>query len=453
MVYFANFEDQGIDTSPLGTGWLDRDRATIEGRSANELEVTNGLIKAWGAFRNGNMGGGWPEMAAILEATESEQWRWPSVVDECTAVGGACYLFSDGAVGGFPRTYVDDLLGEPIPAGSTVFPMAFNVYSPDPTKPTELKGRVASEEALHYPGNPAVTLRFAADPGDDASCAADVQGHCVVFLQTATNAFEEDGLELEVDVGARYPKRPGQTCVAGFAERTLPWLVPGFEEGTETVAGFPKQKWCVDLRLPNFKNPIDDILPEIQVENRSLARGNPIPNGDVIRRHVRLLDGAMIDQSRIFLLFRETYPSFLGGESLKAYGYMILERRPVDIDRADDNGNSVPDAYEGALAPGANELVDLAPSTELTCSAEVLADLNLNRLTTNSAPIAVARLINGGTGTRLPLPTGTVAGCSNGTQEEVHYLCEETGLFNGGADNVSCWGSGGFNNHDGCSSA
>lgn len=451
MVYFANFEDEGIESTGGRRGWLERARSDIDGSGAGDIEVTNGLIKRWGAFRNGNLGGGWPELAAVLAATESEQWRWPTVVEDCFVVGGACYLFSDGSVGALPRPYVTNVNAQPIPTGASEFPMAFNLYTPDPSVPTVLEGRVVSEAALHYPGSPKVRLRFAADPTSDASCDPNVTGHCVVFLQTATSPTEPDGLTLDLDVGGRYLKPPGRGCAPGFAERRIPWLVPGFERGTSIHNGSPKQTWCVDYRLPDYSAPIDGIPEATRVENRSLARGNPIPDGQVIRRTVRLLDGAMIDDTRIFLLFRESYPSFLGGEDLAAYGYMVLERRPAEIDREDEDGDGVPDAYEGATPPPT--LPGGAATTSAQCSATILAELGVTAITPANLDAVISDLIDGGSGVRLEYPSGSATGCGATAAEEVHYFCEETGLFDAGPENLSCWGRGGHANDDSCSLA
>ena len=445
MVYFANFEDEGIDSTDTRTGWLDRDRANIDGISSTDIEVTNGLIKRWGAFRGGVRS--WDEMNAVLAATETEQWRWPSVVEDCTIDGGACYLFSDGALGSRPRPYVSDLARLPIPSGSSVFPMAFNLYNDDSDPAEILTGRVVSETALHYPGNPLVKLRFEADPSDEANCDPGVRNHCVVYLRT-TNDPTTDGLSLNVNVGARFI-RPADGCPDGFTAVQLPWLVPGFERDTNVSNGFLKKTWCVDFRLPAYDSEdIDNISPEDRVENRSLARGNPIPDGQIIRRNVRLLDGAMIDQSRIFLFFRETYPSFLGGEDLKAYGYMLLERRPVDLNREDEDGDGVPEDYEGVEADA--DVVGADVTTGAVCSADILAEVGYpNGITEANVATAVARMVNGGTGTPLSFPAAAANNtCTGG--DEVHYLCEETGLFNGGSDNVSCWGRGGHRNDDGC---
>ncbi|MEQ8981990.1 MAG: hypothetical protein RL846_28845, partial [Deltaproteobacteria bacterium] len=350
----------------------------------------------------------------------------------------------------FPRPYVTNLEASPIPTGSAVFPMAINVYAPDASAPEQLVGRVVSETALHYPGNPQVELTFEADPTDIAHCDPSITGHCVTFLQTSTGPGEPDGLTLDLAVGGRYPKSDAVSCGAGFVETRVPWLVPGFVRGTEIVGGFHERAWCVDMRLPGYETPIDRILPEVQVANRSLARGNPIPNGQVVQRRVQLLDGAMIDQSRIFILFRETFPSFLGGDDLTAYGYLMLERRPVDLDRADDNGNQIPDDYEGTVQPTA--IAGIAGANAVQCSAELLAQLGVAQVTANNAASVAANLITGGTPDPAEAwthPAGNAASCTGGGTE-IHYLCEETGLFNGGADNVACWGAGGHPNDDTC---
>ena len=377
MVYFANFEDSGIDSTTgvdAKVGWLGRDRAFVDGRSANELSVKNGLIARWGAFRTGNMGGGWREMNAILVSTESGQWKWPSVVNACLFGNGACYLFTEDGSGGLPRPYVTNRIDLPIPSGSSTFPMALNLHAPDPAKPALLSGRVASEIALHFAGNPQVTLQFESDPSGAGSCDSRVGTNCVVFLKTATNSGEEDGLKLRVAVGGRYRKTTAP-CAEGFEKRSLPWLIPEFSEDAQTTpSGFFEQEWCVDQRLPQYVDPITDLREQDKIANRSLARGNPIPNGRVIQREVQLLDGAMIDQSQIFLLFRETYPSFLDGPPVRAYGYMILERRPVDMLREDvDPPNGIPDDYEGSEPP--SQLSNADQIQGVQCSSETVADI------------------------------------------------------------------------------
>ena len=451
MFYFSNFNAAGIDSTPDGRiGWLDRPRAFIDRRSGfNDLEVANGLIRRWGAFRTGRMDD-WNEMNAVLRATESEQWRWPSVRRDCPEVDGACYLYvKSGQVGRGIKSYVGDVETTPIPAGSSSFPMAMNLYTPDPAKPGLLEGRVVSDIALHYPGDPKVEIRFAGDPTDASGCDQAVRTNCVNFLEARTPTNNVEGLTLALAVGGRYEK--GSTdCAPGFTERPFPWLVPGFLDGAEAAGAFYQKRWCVDSRLPNYSSPIDQIPAEVQVSNRSLARGNPIPNGKVLQRRVELLDGALIDQNQIFILFRETYPSFLdSGDQLDAYGYLILEREAVEISRDDQDAIPGPDEFQGSVPPA--NLPDGAVQPSSQCSADVLSELNIGAVTAANAGVVVTKLIEGGNSQGAPLrpPVGTVSNCSENI-EEVHYLCEETGLFNGGKDNTACWGSGIRSNSNSC---
>lgn len=448
MVYFATFDDNGIDSEQgIGRGWLARDRDYVSGQPGvnTDLAVVNGLLLRWQAFRTGGMTGGWAEFKAVLTATEAEQWRFPSVKEDCRLKQGACYLYADNTAFALPRDYVTSVDNSPIPTGATTFPMVFNLHIPDENSPEVLTGRVDSNTALHYAGNPAVALRFQNDPGDTNGCDADVTSNCVHFLEAPVQESGPKGLELEVAIGGRFPKPSNQSCPQGFEEHTEPWLIPGFlGDARPDGNGFFQRTWCVDYRLPDYTSPIADILPEIRVDNSSLSRGNPIPDGQVLYRTVELLDGAMIDQSQLFLLFRERYPSFLGGEDLVAYGYMVLSRKPTDLDLADDNGNGTPDTYEGTVPPQNLSTAGLVDG--VSCSRDILDEaLGSGRQIQSraDAAIVVGALIEGsGSGAvSLTPPTGNDTACTTGGVE-VHYLCEDTGLFNGGSGNTACWGSG-----------
>lgn len=426
MYYFADFETGGIDTEGQITGWLDRaDRANV-------LGVKNGLIQRWGAFRNGDLNEGWHEMKAVLTSTQSGQWRWPTVQDSCFVRDGACYLFEAGA-GALPKVYVTSLDAAPIPTGVSEFPMAVNLYVPGSDR-SEFSGRVVSEAALHYPGSPRITMSFGGDPADVANCDPNVTTNCVSSIQD---------LNIELSVGGRYGVPATQSgCPAGFELSEVPWLVPGFLDsvGSDGNTGF-QQKWCVDARLPYF----DAVDPARIVENKNLAWSNPVPNGDVLERRVELLDGAMIDQSELFILFRERYPSFLGdGEDVVAYGYMVMSRQPTEISTADEDGDLIPDEYAGSVPPSGLDGADA--QNGVMCSRDLLDDI-LGRnvaLSADNADDVIVALVDGG----QPAPASRIV---PGGNEEVHYVCLETGLFDGGSGNSADWGSGGVGpNEDSC---
>lgn len=431
MVYFANFESQGIDTDGAITGWLDKaNRDDVSG-------VANGLIQKWGAFRTGGLSGGWTEMKAVLSATRSGAWQWPSVTSDCIASAGACYLFDSGG-GAVPKVYVTLLDAAPIPTGVSEFPMAINIYRPDATNsPEYLEGRVVTETALHYADDPKIELTFNGDPADTGSCDPSVTSNCVNFI---------DSLDLKVKVGGRYDLPSGQSsCTAGFEYVERPWLVPGFLSNAyeDSLSGLYRRGHCVDGRLPFY--PVGSA--EELTANTNLARSNPIPNGKVLDRQVEILDGAMIDQTEIIILFRERFPSFLNDDDVMAYGYMVLQRQAVQVEEDDDDADGIPDQYEAASPP--ESLSEGTMQTAVTCSDEVLDEILGTNVSLNStnAPDAIRTLINGGT------PSAASVITPGGT-EEVHYLCEDTGLFDGGPDNTADWGEG-YNgqNNDNCATA
>lgn len=428
MYYFANFETEGIDTVGGISGWLDQaNRDSVS-------SVKNGLIQRWGAFRKGDLTGGWSEMKAVLNATQTEQWKNGSVQEDCIAPNGACYLYDTA----LPKVYVTSLDAAPIPTGVSEFPMAMNLRVTSSAEPAKFSGRIESSAALHYAGNPAVSLEFDGNPANTASCDPEVQTNCVNFLT---------GLSSVLSVGGRYqPAKDASTCAPGFEMQTFPWLVPGFlaDAQLDNNTGLYDARRCVDSRLPFASNP----SPEEAALNRTLAFSNPVPDGEVLDREVEFLDGAMIDQNEIFVMFRERYPSFLGqNNSAVAYGYMVLRRQPVQLDEEDANGNGEPDAYEGSMPPQGLSGANIDHSA--VCSPDIIKKIlgPTTSLNAGNAPEVISALIDGG---RPPSSAQLVPGGS----EQVHYVCEDTGLINGGSQNTASWGGGNVGpNDDSCALA
>lgn len=428
MYYFANFDDTGIDSIPGLTGWIDRPDKD------NVSNVRNGLIQRWAAFRNtGLSGGGWNEMKAVLTATQSEQWKLASVREECEQPQGACYLY-DTAI---PKAYVTRLSDNPIPTGALEYPIAINLYRPDPIgAPEVMKGRIVSDSALHYSGYPAVDLVLTGDPTNTMTCDADVQTNCVNFI---------DSFDATIGVGGRYTLREGG-CAPSFDSMKTPWLVPGFlGDATQdpNTGAFARQD-CIDTRLPYYQTSDTELM----LFNKNIARANPIPVGRVLDRQIEFLDGAMIDQSEMIVFFRERSPSALGGtETAVAYGYMLMKREPVQIEEEDLNANNVPDAYEGSSPP--TDLPDANVSSSAVCSRELLDDtIGLGQqLDASNAKAVVNALIKGG-------QNPSAQALSRFGPEHVHYLCEDTGLFDGGPENTATWQTGQLaSNNDSCASS
>ncbi|MCA9545606.1 MAG: hypothetical protein KC613_14475, partial [Myxococcales bacterium] len=155
-------------------------------------------------------------------------------------------------------------------------------------------------------------------------------------------------------------------------------------------------------------------------------------------------DGALINQSTLFILFREEFGGFQADDEaagFAAYGMMLLHREPADIDPTDANGDTVPDAYQGSA-------VDLdRPEPEgllaVACSADLVTEaLGVGaRLTAATADNLAVALLDG-------IRPGQAARVLDAdTDEQPHYLCVDTGLIDGGPDNGTPHGLPSLNNN------
>ncbi|MBM4372214.1 MAG: hypothetical protein FJ098_11200, partial [Deltaproteobacteria bacterium] len=418
LYYFANFGDKEL------AAWA----ATPETKNSQSLvdKVNNAFIRRWFAFRKGNIS--WDEFLAVVMATRTESWRWPSVIEACGEANGACYPYDidmDGVV-----TYTTDTTTNPIPTGVVEMPFAMDLYTPDPAgAPEVLAGRIATEAALQYPGSPAVTLTFGADP---SGCQKETGGACLVYI---------DGLQADVNLGGRYVTTSADdacdTVEAGYALASMPWLVPGFTRATETDPGTGQayRFECRDTWLPVNPGPGGELTPEMADANLSLAGANPIPDARARRRTFQVVDGALVNQKRMFIIFRETFVSFLPADQqpFSAYGFMLLERQAADLDMEDANGNQVADTFEGS-APF-DDRVEPVDVLDVECSpdlVELVLGYGNDQITATNVDDLVLGLIDG------VVPSETepeVLGAAS--DEEVHYLCVANGLFDGGSGAVS----------------
>ena len=414
--YLANFNEDGL------ADW----DATPETRNNSTLlsHVGNALVQRWGAFRTGNLS--WNDFLAVLKSTETASWRWASVKKDCPAQQGACYPFDNNSLG--LSVYTSDLQSRPIPTGHTELPFAVNLYFPDPVnKPAEMSGLIDTNYSLQYAGKPKITLKLGEDP---SKCQVKTpSGLCLVFLNT---------MDADIYVGGRYITDSTDTeCskATGFKQVKLPWLVPGFTRNTEVEpdSGLRYRYECRDTRLPWGEGVDATPSDEIASLNLSLAPGNPIPDGRTRRRKIELIDGALINQRDLFLLFRETYASFLPDdpEPFSAYGYVLLRREPANLDMKDDNNNGIPNAFDGS-SPSDNR-TEPAELLNVQCRPELVQQLlgwNHSTVTADNAADVVLGLIDG----RVPKGQPKYV---TGAKEAVHYLCGDTGLFDGGSQAIT----------------
>ncbi|MCA9564781.1 MAG: hypothetical protein KC561_14895, partial [Myxococcales bacterium] len=254
----------------------------------------------------------------------------------------------------------------------------------------------------------------------------------------------------------------------------VPWLLDDFQRDTFSSGGVYYRQECRDESLP-FE---DDFAA-----NLSLAASNPIPDGRTRRRELKLLDGVLINQETMVILFEEDMDSFfctdgfvgcdcLDGDSCygdgiactdgtcqvevsgdnpdatglsnSSYGWMVLTREPTDLDDTDANGNQVADVYEGSAVTDDRE--DPEGILTVTCSEDLQDELgfDIDDLDPDVAADVISELILGVSASVDSDPL------ESGDSEQVHYFCEDTGLFDGGPDNDTTHGIPINNQGDSC---
>ncbi|WP_373046645.1 hypothetical protein [Vulgatibacter sp.] len=411
MYYVANFPDGGLDA------WLRNrdDRAALRA-------VGNAFIRRWGALREQRIS--LKEFLAALQAMQTESWKWDSVKARCPSesapdVNVGCYLYDNNQGISVFSDYLPD---NPIPTGVVDFPIAMNLRAEPGAPAGSWSGRILSSETLHYAGDPKIEVAFSADPN---GCTDTMGDACLNFLE----AFDADIL-----VGGRYLTDERDTRCAGAAPGTfeltrVPWLVPGFEAGTsrDPSSNTLYRYECRDKLLPFGDSAAFHAI------NSSMAASNPIPDGATRQRSLELVDGAMIDQETIFVIFRERLPSFLDPadeEGFSSYGFMILNRTGALL-RADDYEGFDPQDYRQRPVPQG-----------LACDAGLVDTVldpvgggGLDATTASAVGIGVIRGV-----VPSPQPPPVIGPTS---AEKVHYLCHDTGYFDGGADRsepVACPG-------------
>lgn len=422
MYYFGTFGTRYVED------WVARADKKQTCESPNFKCAENGLIQRWALFRNGGLDG-WKEFLAVLTATRDGSWKFNEVKNRCGCgtppcppSSAVCYPYTNSSG---VRIYVQDYESAPVPSGVAELPIGFNLQI-DPGSPALFTGRVESSLAMHYPGNPELKIEFASNPADPA-LATSIGGDSVVFLN-GIQAVLPDRNRITSMIGGRTVSADG-TCPTNFVPVDVPWLIPGFTSQTRTNAqGVPVRTECRESALPFTVN-----VPK-GIENKDLAGANPVGDGLPRQRTMKFIDGALVNQNQLFLLFQETYDSFIPDAGsgaavgpVTAYGYILLRRAPANLQ---------PDAYVGRQTTSSPRTV---ATRGVTCSNETIRAV----LGQSVNPSALSNAQYGSL--VLGLIYGSGSNPSNFTAmpstQLVHYLCEDTGAFNGGKNDYGVGGS------------
>jgi hypothetical protein len=428
MYSFAQFATGGLaewralphggEAPPFGRGTRDDDEAR------NRLQ--NAFLRQWATFRAGRMG--LAEFRAVLASTRTESWNQPGILDACEEETGnqnaRCYPFEGTRFGVKPYTF--DHLATPVPNGVVELPIGLYLRGV-PGDEAQIEGRIDSSIALHYAGGPAVTIRLHTPASE---CSREALGSCFVFFDPTAPPLAHAVL------GGRY-ERPaeGGGCAAGFESVDVPWLPVGFERNTflDPRYGVTRAE-CRSTVLPFGAAETE--------RNTRLAGSNPVPDGRARRRELQVVDGAFLNNSVLFLIYEERMASFLGPEDpgFANYGYMVLTRDNEPPEETDEDGDGRPDVYQGAEPPPVGEEPEGA--LDLRCAPELVARV-LGQPNPAVQPERLVRTLMDGIAPDQRAAACIQAGdgfdrCLVETGEEVHYLCEDEGIFDDGGDALPC---------------
>ncbi|NOK11752.1 hypothetical protein [Corallococcus exercitus] len=388
MYYFTSFDEAKISQ------WVAANRPPRNGFAPNAF------IRQWIAFKYSGGHLKPDEWKAILTATQTGSWDWQATRSRCREAfpsdpNAACYLYDTGVA-----EYTADEHVNSIPGGVTEFRFVANLRTASNSNGLRMEGRIDSASTLQFPGNPSLTLSL---ERDGTACTRQVGGVCMLDITTVASTIQVGGryLTTEADATCAHATSHG----AQFAAVKVPWLARPDENAV------PIYRYeCRDTYLP-FGDPKRN-----KDKNLALAAANPIPDSNTRTRKLELVDGAIFNSNTMFLIFKETYSSFVGNspsDDFSAYGYLLLERTSRDLSDEDYLGSQVPDKF--AVRPSR-----LAP----TCSQSLRNKMgpSFTQITSTNASAAADLIIHGTKGEPAtdeivvwPTPT-------NGTRY-VHYQC------------------------------
>lgn len=391
MQYFANFGDKDLFEYGDGdkNGWF----YNKNDFGTKLTKVGNAFIQKWGNFRNGKIS--YDEISAAIVSMTTGSWNWKSTRDICPE-GKACFLY-DNSKGYI--IFTSDETKQPVPSGLSELPFGINLKKGTTDK--QFVGRVDTGTALHYFGNPAVSLEYEDNPADGGCSVSANGGDCLIYLKN---------FDFTAFVGGRYKTddNPGSCPADQFKHFRIPWLVEGFTKGTYAQES---NRYRYECRQKT--TPLDTADAKNIDINTNVASANPVPDGKYRKRKISLIDGVLVNQEIIYIIFRESFDSFLGNdeEGFSSYGLITLKRSSTTLKEEDYLGSSV--------EPLSNLNRDLLKST---CSSDILSKMDYQEINESNAQEAMLTLIDG------------IAAVDDDfliTGEKAYYLCKDTGLFNG----------------------
>ena len=439
VTYVSDFgvNDQPVGNNPLLTWMSDKIQSTEETDSVF-LEKWHTLIRS--SYINGFQ---LPsrlkerEFDAVLGSINNKSWK--QATDDAGCNDPFCFWYDrcPEAAEGLPCTLSNNNDGM-MPRGLLQYPIAMNLKKDG----DNYVGRIETTSTLHYSATPQIALSFERDSTD---CSGSECFNPLLSLDTTIVAGGRFVADPVVD--AEGTLESPVSCPEGYEPFDIPWLVRGFRVQTAYDEEDAARK-RYECRSSQFPYPIDGSVSTINGEevgvellkelNLRFASTNPIPDGKSRVRRFELIDGGLINEERLFIIFRERFENFVPGQpDFFAYGYMDLRQEPAELE--DSNYEGIPH-----VDPNDSKQVDLYP----TCSEELQAEIErmtdglsfeayLNTSAENVANV-VSVLINGVASAPNGLPfasTNPAAATAIKTaMKRVHYICHDTGTIDGCGD-------------------
>lgn len=421
--------------------------------------IPNALLQRWISFKRNNIS--FEEFLAVLRSAREGTWAVPRVSQDCKRIFSTqesqdvvCYPYIDPAKkndNGY-RVFSNSQSQAPVPSGASELSLVINIKE---SAGSAITGRIDSSQTLQYPGNPAISISF----------TGALNSKPLIPL----NKFE-----ATIDIGGNYAVGPNEACknTNQYRKVSFPWLVPGFEMGTAPQVGglFRTKHACQMYTLPQVapNGATEEQKRAVERLNMSLSSSNPIPNGWRLRRKLEFVDGAMIRNRYFFVIYRERFVSFfktyssaqtaLTGDFVN-YGYILLTRSDNTVEQADFVGQppvtqktctgnadcAAGKSCQAGVCREPDQLKQVSCSTGTVQKAINVTLTNPSAMTswtTQRMNDLVSVLLTGQTAqtsASMKIDGQDINGTLEYTYSDsagkhyIHYLCEDTGQFDGGS--------------------
>lgn len=446
--------------------------------SSERSQIPNAFIRRWqefktSAYRDSDI----EAFRASMQSIQNQTWKVDKALTDCAILRNtqkgkvACYPYK-GNQSGY-GILSESLQEAPVPTGVTELSITMNLEEVG----NALKGRIVSDQTLQYPGDPAIQMAFQSTPSSGAFSQITQLVDTNIYVGGRYNLLSQDNPK-----DAKNPIVTGSCDTNTFAKLPVPWLIPGFSFGTHTGQGLLRERYeCRNFKYPNTARGTLK-KEDAQALNRSLSESNPIPNGRSIIRRIELVDGALIRNKYLFIIYKERFRSFfdptkgaLNGslnQDFVSYGYMWLERVPANLygnegkgckSNNDCNGDQrcfkgfcQDNPYQGSTPPSLTKCATSSACSsgeecvsgtcriksklkQVSCDAATIQEatgssLTLSSMNKSQREDLVRALLYG-----QPKSSGyTLYETSQQIKQHIHYFCGKTGQFDGGKNQDTC---------------